>query len=255
MNVNCIIVEDEIPAAEELKHILGNFDFIHVIGMAHDGENGLQLIKSKNPDVVFLDINIPLKNGMDLAKEIKNFNKNIEIIFVTAYEKYALNAFEVAALDYILKPYDDKRILSTVNRLHNSFISKSINEQIPKVVNEVIKRIEIKNTQITEKLPCEKYGKIVLLNIDDIYFCYAENEKIYIKTKNTTYLTNYTMNRLEKKTELFRAHRSYLVNLNNVKELYSWFNGTYKLVMDDDENSEIPISRKNVRSLKEILDI
>ncbi|WP_315119688.1 LytTR family DNA-binding domain-containing protein [uncultured Clostridium sp.] len=253
--MNCIIVEDEIPAADELTHILRDFDFIHVIEVAHDGEKGLELIKSKNPDVVFLDINIPLKNGMDLAKEIKNFNNNIEIVFVTAYEKYALNAFEVAALDYILKPYDDKRILSSVNRLHKSFINKSINEQIPAVVDEVIKRIDIKTPQTNEKIPCEKCGKIVLLNIDDIYFCYAENEKVYIKAKNTIYLTSYTMNKLQRKTNLFRAHRSYLVNLNNVKELYSWFNGTYKLVMEDNENSVIPISRKNVKSLKEILDI
>ncbi|GAA0725515.1 LytTR family DNA-binding domain-containing protein [Clostridium malenominatum] len=240
MNINCIIVEDELPAAEELKYTLNEYSFINVLDMAHDGESGLHLIKSTNPDVVFLDINMPLKSGMELAKEIKIFNKNIDIIFVTAYDEYAVNAFEVEALDYILKPFDEKRIFSTINRLYN----KKAN---------ILSNDTYKKTTTVNKIPCEKHGKIILVPISEIYYCYVENEKVYVKTKKQIYPTPFTMYKLEDRTNLFRSHRSYLVNLDNIKELYSWFNGTYKLVMNDDDNSEIPISRKNVRNLKDIL--
>ncbi|WP_027625226.1 LytR/AlgR family response regulator transcription factor [Clostridium lundense] len=251
--ISCIIVEDEIPAAEELKYILSEYEFLNVCAIAHDGENGFNIIKSQNPAVVFLDINMPIKNGIDLATDIKEFNSDIEIVFVTAYEEHALEAFEVAALDYILKPYDEKRIKNTINRIYNK-LAKDPNTEITKTINKIINKLD--NTQnAIQKIPCEYHGKIILIPLEDIFYCYTENEKIYVKTYNNKYFTNYTMNRLQKKSKFFRAHRSYLVNLDNIKELYSWFNGTYKLVMNDMETSEVPISRNNVKKLKEILGI
>ncbi|KAJ50562.1 transcriptional regulatory protein [Clostridium tetanomorphum DSM 665] len=108
--INCIIVEDEIPAAEELKFLLNKYDFLNILAICSDGLTAMNIIKKHNPQAIFLDINIPVKNGMDLAKEIKDFNNDIQIIFVTAYEEHALEAFEIEALDYILKPFDEKRI-------------------------------------------------------------------------------------------------------------------------------------------------
>lgn len=251
--ISCIIVEDEIPAAEELKYILSQYDFLDICAIAHDGENGFNIIKGKNPAVVFLDINMPVKNGIDLAVDIKDFNDDIEIVFVTAYEEHALEAFEVAALDYILKPYDEKRIENTINRIYNKVI-KDTNSEITKAMDRIINKLDNDENTI-QKIPCEYHGKIILIPLEDVFYCYTENEKVYIKTYNDKYFTNYTMNKLQKKSKFFRAHRSYLVNLDNIKELYSWFNGTYKLVMNDTENSEVPISRNNVKRLKETLGI
>lgn len=248
---SCIIVEDEIPAAEELKYILSKYDFLDICSVAYDGESGLNIIKEKNPEVVFLDINMPVKNGMELAVDIKKFKNDIEIIFVTAYEDHALEAFEIAALDYILKPYDDKRIENTINRLYTK-VTKYNDIEIPDVIDKIINQLDNKQN-IIQKIPCEYHGKIILVPLKDIFYCYTENEKVYIKTYKDKYFTNYTMNKIENKSNFFRAHRSYLVNLDNIKELYSWFNGTYKLVMNDDENSEVPISRNNVKKLKETL--
>ncbi|BDR87315.1 LytR/AlgR family response regulator transcription factor [Clostridium tetani] len=251
--INCVIIEDEIPSADELNYTLKNYNFINIVGIAHDGIKGLELIKNLNPHGVFLDINMPSKNGMELAKEIKTWNENIEIIFITAYDKYALKAFEIHALDYILKPFEEERINIAVNRLLEIVEQKKSDEDIPKILDKLLDKLHSEENLI-EKIPCDHFGKIILVPLSQIYFCYTEKDKVYIKTYNKEYISNYTLNKLQKKTKFFRAHRSYLVNLNNIKELFSWFNGTYKLVMKDDKNTEIPISRGNVKHLKDILD-
>lgn len=251
--INCIIIEDEIPSADELNYILKNYNFINIVGIAHDGIKGLEIIKDLHPKGIFLDINIPSKDGINLAKEIKTWNKDIEIIFITAYDKYALKAFEINALDYILKPFEEDRISVAVNRLLEVVEQKKSNEYLPKILDEVLGKLQYEESSI-EKIPCEHLGKIILVPISKIYFCYTEKNKVYVKTYNISYASNYTLNKLQKKTKFFRAHRSYLVNLDNIKELFSWFNGTYKFVMDDDKNTEVPISRGNVKHLKDILD-
>lgn len=251
--LSCIIVEDEIPAAEELKFIISQYDFISLEGMAHDGENAIEIIKEKKPNAVFLDINMPLQNGMKLAERVKEFDSSIEVIFVTAYEEYAIKAFEVNALDYVLKPFDEKRIEITVNRLLNK--CRSVNgENLPNIINEIINKID-KEEKLVKKIPCERNGKIILVDIKDIFFFYIEDDKTYVKIKDDSYLVGYTLHQIEQKTNFFRSHRSYLVNMDNIKELYSWFNGTYKLVMNDCQESEVPISRNNVKKLKELLQI
>lgn len=253
--IRCVILEDEIPAAEELKYILSQHELIDIVGIGYDGMSGLELIKNKNPEAVFMDINMPLQNGMELAKKVREFDEDIDIIFVTAYEEHAVQAFEVNALDYILKPFDEKRIEITIKRLASKFKNKTIDEEkLPDIINDIINKID-KEERIVKKIPCEKNGKIVLVNIKDIYYCYIKDEKTYVKAKDGTYLVGFTLQQIEGKTDFFRAHRSYLVNMDNIKELYSWFNGTYKLVMDDINRSEIPISRNNVKRLKEIIGI
>lgn len=249
--INCIIVEDEVPASEELKFILSDYEFLNIIDTAYDGETAVNIIKKKHPRAVFLDINMPAKNGIDVAKEVKLFDSNIEIIFITAYEQHALKAFEINALDYMLKPFDEKRINLTINRLKNKLLVNTQTE-LPRVVNKIIDKLNTQEKNLN-KVPCEYQGKIILVSLEDIFFCYTENEKVFVKTFDKSYFINYTMNKLEEKTNFFRAHRGYIVNLDNIKELYSWFNGTYKLVMNDKENSEIPISRNHVKNLKEIL--
>lgn len=253
--VRCIIVEDEIPAAEELKYLISqNKNFI-VEEIAYNGETGIEIIKEIRPDVVFLDINMPMQNGVELAKNISEFDNSIYTIFVTAYEEHAVQAFELDVLDYILKPIDENRLKKSLDRILKSIsLRSSQQDELPKMISEMISKLD-KKESVCKKIPCEYHGKIVLIDIKDIFFCYIEGEKTYIKTKKDRFLTGYTLNQIEKKTNFFRAHRSYIVNLDNVKELFSWFNGTYKLVMNDTEGSEVPISRNHVKELKELLGI
>ena len=253
--VRCVIVEDEIPAAEELKYLISKNENFFVEEMAYNGENGFEIIKKIRPEVVFLDINMPMLNGVELAKKISNFDSSIYIVFVTAYEGHAVHAFELNVLDYILKPVDENRLEKSLDRILKRVSLKNNQEvELPRMMSEIISKLDKKEGGC-KKIPCEHYGKIVLIDINDIYFCYIEGEKTYIKTRNERFLTGYTLNQIEKKTSFFRAHRSYIVNLDNVKELFSWFNGTYKLVMNDTQGSEIPISRNHVKELKEYLGI
>jgi len=253
--VRCVIVEDEIPAAEELKYLISKNENFIIEEVAYNGETGFELVKEIRPDVVFLDINMPMLNGVELAKKISEFDNSINTVFVTAYEEHAVHAFELNVLDYILKPIDENRLKKSLDRILKKISLRNTQEvELPKMISEIISKLDKKESGC-KKIPCENFGKIVLIDINDILFCYIEGEKTYIKTKNERFLTGYTLNQIEKKTSFFRAHRSYIVNLDNVKELFSWFNGTYKLVMNDKEGSEIPISRNHVKELKEFLGI
>lgn len=248
--ISCVIIEDEIPAADELKYILSKYDAIDIKGIAYDGESGYELIQAIKPNAVFMDINIPMISGMQLASKVKALNKDIIIIFVTAYEQHALKAFEVEALDYILKPYDEKRIDSTISRLiqKNKDAKIEVSEKIVDIINEIY------NTKShIKKIPCEDSGKIVLLNTDEISYCFIEDDQVFVKTKDKKYYTSYTLSEIEEKTNYFRSHRSYLVNIDHIKEIYAWFNGSYKIVVNDVEKSEIPVSRNNVKKLKDVI--
>ena len=253
--IKCIIIEDEIPAAEELNYIISKNKYVDVVGIAYDGKSGIEIIKREKPNAVFLDINMPVKSGIEVAQNVKEFNPSIDIIFVTAYEEYAVKAFEIYALDYVLKPFMDRRINITINRLIDKWNkSKMETEKIPNMLSKIIDKID-KDKKIVRKIPCERKGKIILVDLKDIYYCCIEDDKTYVKVKNDRYVVGYNLCQIEDKTDFFRCHRSYIVNMDNVKEFYSWFNGTYKLVMDDQQKSEIPISRNNVRKLKEYFEI
>lgn len=253
--IKCIIVEDEIPAAEELDYVLSQYKFLEIKGIAYDNAEAIDLINNVSFDVAFLDINIPLGNGMELAKQIKSRNNALDIIFVTAYNMHAIEAFEIQAFDYILKPFDEKRIETTINHLKEKYIDnkQDQNEMIDKI-SEMFNNLN-KLDENLKRIPCEENGIIKLVDVSSIYYCYIENEKTYIKTFEKIYLTNYILSKIETRTNFLRVHRSYLVNIDKIKELYSWFHGTYKLVIDDFKKTEIPVSRSNVKKLKDLLGI
>lgn len=251
--ISVVIIEDELPALEEIKFMLKKYSEIEVIGEASDGRSGLELAMNLKPNVVFLDINIPIFNGMELAKKIRKENKEIYIIFITALKEYALKAFEIDALDYILKPIDEERFEITINRISEAIsIREKSEDDLSNKINDLIKKID-KKDNIINKISCEINGKIIFVNVNEIMYGYVEKEKTYLKTEAGIFFTNHTLQNIELKSNLVRTHRSYIVNLDQIKELYAWFNGTYKLIMKDDQ--EVPISRGNVKKIKELLGI
>lgn len=250
--ITCIIIEDEVPAIEELKYLLSKHENIKILGTALDGESGLQMAKKLLPDVVFLDINMPAKNGIEVSKELKE-KYDLDIVFITAYEEHAVKAFEIDVIDYVLKPFSEERINKTVTRLQDRFgFKKKNNEDLKKQVKNIIRELHATENTV-RKIPCELNGKTILIDVKDICLCFTENEKTYVRTREKQFLTNYMLHELEEKTGFFRAHRSYIVNLNNIKELYPWFHGTYKLIINDDNKTEVPVSRSNVKKMKELL--
>lgn len=244
--IKVVIVEDEVISNDELKYIISKDKNFKVAGQAYDGINGLKLIEEEEPEVVFIDINIPGKSGLELAEEIKVILPDTILIFLTAYDSYAIKAFELKIYDYILKPYDEKRIGESLKCVLSTINSRSEND-----IADILCKLD--RPKDLKKIPCENNGRIILIDISKVFFCYSEGEKNYVKTDKEIYCTTKTLQELAEKTSFFRCHRSYIVNLEKIKEVYSWFNGTYKLIVDNKENDEIPVSRLHVKEIKEIL--
>ncbi|MCX7951988.1 MAG: LytTR family DNA-binding domain-containing protein [Clostridiales bacterium] len=254
MSIRCLIVEDEQPAVEELKYLLSKYSYFEIVDVANNMQEALSKIDDTNFDVAFLDINIPGGSGVELCKIIKIKNKEIEIIFITAYEDYALNAFDYNALDYVLKPIDEQRFDITINRIEERLLSRqnrasNFDEKtIEKTIKNVLKQREI-------KIPCEQNEKIILVDLDDVFYFSIEEDKTIVKTNNNKLETKFTLNELEEMTNFLRTHRSFLVNSSKVKEIHPWFNGTYKLIMKDSDKSEVPVSRSKGKLIKEFYNL
>lgn len=244
--IKIVIVEDEQISNDELKYIVSKDKRFKVAGQAYDGINALNVIENEEPQIVFMDINIPGRSGVELAEKIKNILPDTILIFLTAYDSYAIKAFELKIYDYILKPYDEKRIMESLNCALSAINSKNENNII-----DILDKFE--QTKTLKKIPCENSGRIILIDVRKISFCYSEGEKNYVKTDKESYYTTKTLQELAEKTSFFRCHRSYIVNLEKVKEVYPWFNGTYKLIVDNIDSDEIPVSRSHVKEIKMIL--
>ncbi|MGE4547109.1 MAG: LytR/AlgR family response regulator transcription factor [Desulfurella sp.] len=232
-----LIIEDEKPAIDELKYLLSFYDFVEIVGEAQDGLEGLNFIKSLKPDIVFIDINIPKIDGIELSKIISS--TKLGVVFITAYDNYAVDAFELNALDYILKPISPSRLEKSLEKAKN-FLNQN----------------ELKQKKI-DKIPVEEKGKIYLLDINQIVFAKSQEGFVKIVTKDSSFLFRKSMKNLEDKlqdfTQFYRVQKSYIVNLQSIYEVIPWFKSTYWLVMNDVNKTRISVSKSQVKELKKIL--
>lgn len=246
-----IIVEDEFPAREELKYFIKNFSKIEILNEFDNGVDVLKFIQENTVDVIFLDINIPLLDGMLLARTINNFKVKPKIIFITAYKEYAVDAFELEAFDYILKPYSDDRIISMLNKLEKSNIN---NIKIDNNIDEE-KLTTQKSKSTTVSL--WKNNKLRVVNVKDIYYCEARERETIVYTKDSEYTVKASIKEFEKNLNqnlFFKTHRSYIVNISKINEIIPWFNNTYKLKLND-INSDVPVSRSKIKDFRIIMNI
>ncbi len=253
--LRAIIVDDEAPAREELKFLIKESfsKEIEIIGEADNGIDAIEKIKSFKPEIIFLDIKMPGLNGIEVAQISLDHNPELNIVFITAFDEYALKAFEINAIDYLVKPISFARLKKTILRLMNKQNSlTSHTNNIEKVISELKNLIP---HQTEKNLPCEEYGKIILIKREDIFYCTVENGITYIGIKDKKIKTFYTLKELENKLDFFRAHRSYIVNLDYVKHVEPLFHGSYSLVLNDKSNTEIPVSRINSKKLRELLEL
>ena len=239
-----IIVDDEYPARKELRYFIENYTDMNIMGEFDNGLDVLNFIQENTLDAIFLDINIPKLDGMLLAKTIDKFEKRPKIIFITAYDNYAVEAFDLEIFDYILKPYSDERIISMLHRLKDTSDKKN-NED------------KAEYQKMRNKISLWKDDKIHIVDVNDIYYCEARERYTHIFTKDEEYEIREGISEVEKTINhniFFRSHRSYLVNLEKIEEIIPWFNNTYKLKLDD-INSEIPVSRSKIKDFRIIMNI
>jgi two-component system, LytTR family, response regulator len=233
--MNCIIVDDEFPAIQELSYFINNFSSIKTLEMFDDSIKALEYIQKNPIDLIFLDINMPKLDGLALSRVINTLKTKPLLVFISAYRDYALEAFEVAAFDYILKPYSENRIVDTLRRLEKCTTSKLINN----------------------KLTIWKNEKLFVLNMNDIYYCKANEHEVFIYTMSDEYKTTSSISDFYKKLpqdNFFKCHRSYIVNIDKITEIIPWFNNTYLLKLQD-ISDEIPVSRQNIFIFRQLMGI
>ncbi|MCC2526449.1 DNA-binding response regulator [Bacillus halotolerans] len=237
-----LIVDDEILARDELAYLLKRTNEELEINEAENIESAFDQMMDQKPDLLFLDVDLSGENGFDIAKRLKNMKNPPAIVFATAYDQYALKAFEVDALDYLTKPFDEERVRQTMKKYK-------------KVKREIDEPEQISHAS-QHKLALSVGESIVIVDTKDIIFAGTGDGHVHVKTFDASYSVNDTLVVIEKKlpeTDFLRVHRSFVVNTEYIKEIQPWFNSTYNLIMKD--GSKIPVSRTYAKELKKLLHI
>lgn len=243
--LSVVLIDDERLALNELEYILNKYEELNIVSKFIDPIDAMEYIKDYKPDLVFLDIEMPELQGIQVAEKIIEYHEDIKIVFVTAFDEYALKAFEVQAVDYLLKPFSEERVHKCVEKIiKNSKDSKnSIKVKDENSVNKKLRKVSVWKDDI-----------LVLLEVDDILYCKVKDGELFIYTKKETYKSQYTLSQMENKLqnyEFIKCHRNFIVNLNEIEEIVPWFNGTYILKLNG-SSDEIPVSRHYNKLLKNI---
>src|SRR5436190_14176475 len=259
MELRAVLVDDEQLARDELGYLLGRVGGIEVIGQAGNGVEALTAIDRLRPDVVFLDVQMPGLTGFEVARRLVDGRAVSQIIFVTAYDQHAIEAFDVNAVDYLLKPVDQARLELAVDRTRRRIASDrpvaagNVNSaDLEKIIQAVAERQSRR-----ERLAIKVGERFLLVQAEEIIYASLADEGITVVTSQHAGTSNYrTLDELHERldpTVFWRVHRSHLVNINKIKEIVPWFSRNYILRMKDEKTTEIPVSRTQTRRLHEYL--
>lgn len=243
-NLRCLIVDDEAPARDELRFLLSQIDGIDVVGSAATADEALVLIESVNYDLVFLDIRMPGRSGLDLAAELRRRPNGPQIIFTTAYPDHAVDAFELSAADYLLKPFSLERLVDSIDRTRDAPSAGPGPQPTPPPAAAKANR-----------LPVQQGDRTTLIDPGAVIVASAAHGYTYLLVGTDRMLTNYSLADLEQRfgSMFFRVHRSHLVNLDHVRELRSDFRGGLVVITDDPNATRIPVARRQANQLRQRL--
>ncbi|MDP6607613.1 MAG: LytTR family DNA-binding domain-containing protein [Vicinamibacterales bacterium] len=257
MDLRTVVVDDEQLAREELCFLLEQLDDLSVIGQAGDGPEALRIIGDLDPDVVFLDVQMPGLTGFQVARELLTEQARAQIVFVTAYDQHALEAFEVNAVDYLLKPVEASRLAQAVDRVRSRPQTPTpglATEDLQRLVDLVAQK-QNRRDRVAVKVD----DRFVLVKADDIIYVSLIDDAITIVTANLVGTSNHrTLDELQASLDpaiFWRVHRSHVVNINKVKEIVPWFSRNYILKMKDAKATEIPVSRAQTKRLRDYLSL
>jgi len=257
-----VVVDDEQLAREELCYQLGQVaepDAVEVVAQAGNGPDAIAAVERHEPDLVFLDIQMPGLSGFEVARRLlERETESPALIFVTAFDQHAIEAFEVNAVDYLLKPVDTVRLEQAIQRARKRLSSERpagappLNDQLERIVKMMSGR-QVRREQVAVKVG----ERFLLVQADDIIYASLADESINIVTGQVTGSSNYrTLDDLQARLDpevFWRVHRSHLVNINKIKEIVPWFSRNYILRMKDAKSTEIPVSRSQTKRLREYL--
>jgi two-component system LytT family response regulator/two-component system response regulator LytT len=253
MNLRALVVDDEQLARDELCFQLEQLGSVDVAGQAADGVEAIEALERLRPDIVFLDIQMPGLSGFEVARHVLAAGLPSHVVFVTAFDHYAVEAFEVNAVDYALKPVERLRLEQAVQRVRRRLDAGApLNEHLEKIVRLVGDRQQ-RRGQVAVKVG----ERLLLVQADDVIYASLNGDTISIVTGQVAGTSNYrTLDELQASLDpdvFWRVHRSHLVNINKIKEIVPWFSRNYILRMKDAKLSEIPVSRSQTKRLRDYL--
>ena len=253
MTISTLVVDDEKPARDELVFLLKSFPEINLVGQGKNGVEALNLIKEFSPDLVFLDVQMPGLDGFGVIKKLADRKMRVpHIVFATAYDHYAVQAFDVNAVDYVLKPFDKARLAKAIARAKKML---DANISPSDKLETLVSQLGLVKSQPV-KLLVKSQQRMLLVDSEDVAYASISDGLITVVARDVEGTSNYrTIEELQGSLDserFWRAHRSYLVNINHIKEVVPWFKSSYMLKMDDKKGSEIPVSRAQTKRLREL---
>jgi two-component system LytT family response regulator/two-component system response regulator LytT len=250
-----VVVDDEQLAREELCFLLDQIPGIEVVAQAGDGPEALSVIAEHTPDLVMLDVQMPGLTGFEVARRLLHRDTESHLVFVTAYDQHAIEAFDVNAVDYILKPVEASRLATAVERVRKRIQSDRGKAGAPNL--DRVLRLLAERQNRRDQLAVKVGERFLLVQAEDVVHASVEDDVITVVTNSLSGTSNYrTLDELQARLDpevFWRVHRSHLVNINKIREIVPWFSRNYILRMKDTKGSEIPVSRAQTRRLREYL--
>lgn len=259
MRVRTLVVDDEQHAREELCFLLGRMTDVDVVGQAANGVEAVRLIEDLEPDLVLLDVQMPGLTGFEVARRLLQLGSDAHVVFVTAFDQYAIEAFNVNAVDYLLKPVEPLRLEQAVDRTRRRVSSDRSAAPVALTeadLDRLVARVAQRATH-AQQIAIKAGDRFVLVQAEEIIHVSLVDDVMTVVTNTLTGTSNYrTLDELQAKLDpavFWRVHRSHLVNINKIKEIVPWFSRNYILRMKDAKATEIPVSRAQTKRLREYL--
>jgi two-component system, LytTR family, response regulator len=251
MNFTALIVDDEPLARRSIRKCLKAFPEFAVVGECGDGASAIAAIRDRRPDLLFLDIQLPESDGFQVVAALGKDAMPVTI-FVTAYDRYALQAFEAHALDYLLKPFSEERFRDALEHAKRGLQAgkeRGPNRQVERLLEQLTKQ-----KTFAERIPVPAKGRFVFLNVRDLDWVEAEGNYLRLHSNGNSHLLRGNMNEMESKLDparFMRIHRSTIVNLQRIREVQPWFRGHHRVVMNNGQ--ELKLSRYQKEKLRTLL--
>jgi len=246
MIINVVIIDDEILAQNIIKNYLSKFENINIVKVCNNGFEGLKALQELSPDLVFLDIQMPKLTGFEMLELV---DTPPYIVFSTAYDEYAIKAFEVNAVDYLLKPYSFERFSEAINKVLKIINSDKKENNVQNLINHINSEIKLLNRVVVKQ-----NGKVVIIPTDEIKVIEAADDYVYLHTTLGKYIKEKTMKFFEEhlnNEEFIRIHRSCIVKVSNIKQFEAAEKDSYTLFTYD--NQKLPMSKSGFQRLRQIL--
>jgi two-component system LytT family response regulator/two-component system response regulator LytT len=276
-SLTALIIDDEPLARQELQYLLDAAGGVQVLAQGTNGIEAVQLIRAHKPDVIFLDVQMPGLDGFAVLKKVLSLDKKgrlPQVVFATAYDQYAVRAFEVNAVDYLLKPFDKARLVKTLDKVRLKVaaggdgaagLSSGLDAAAEAKLDALLRMVEERSAPgaaapaRSGKVVVRAQSRLLLVDQKDVCFASIEGGTISVVTKTVEGDSNCRtleelMEQLDPET-FWRAHRSFVVNIQHIREVVPWFKSSYQLRMDDRKQTEVPVSRSQTKRLRELFNL